>query len=237
MVLWRGTDRAVKIAASFGSIKDDLKNIELSIASVATAAMGDAVAGLKNELRGQVLEAGMGQRLANTWRADVYPTVYGRKSINPAGVVRSNAPLIIDAFARGATLRPVNGAKYLWIPTKNVPKHRRAGSYRSNLSRRSGGGSAMSPEECELHFNTEFIVRPGRAGSLLAFMDLTAGLNAKRAAWRRDTAGRRAQGRRSRPVLMFVLRKTVKLPRRFEIESVAERWAAKLPALFEARWR
>jgi hypothetical protein len=36
---------------------------------------------------------------------------------------------------------------------------------------------------------------------------------------------------------MFVLRKTVKLPRRFEIESVAQRWGAKLPALFEARWR
>jgi hypothetical protein len=227
----------MKISAGFGLGKDDLKNIEISIAGVATGAMEDAVTGLKSELRGQVLEAGMGQRLANTWRSNVYPAAYGRKSINPAGVVWSAAPLIIDAFARGASIRPVNGSKYLWIPTKNVPKHRRAGSYRSNLSKRAGGGSSMSPEECELHFNTEFIVRPGRAGSLLAFMDLTAGLNTKRGAWRRDTAGRRQQGRRARPVLMFVLRKTVKLPRRFDIESAANRWAAKLPALFEARWR
>lgn len=227
----------MRIGVSFPSIVKELDNIELTIAQTATSSMQDAVDGLKAELRGQVIEAGMGQRLANTWRGDVYPRVYGKVSMNPAGVVRSAAPLIIDAFARGATIRPVNGSKYLWIPTKAVPRARRGGSYRSNLSRRAGGGGAMSPEECELHFNAEFSLRPGRNGSLLAFMDLTAGLSPRGGGLRRDTAGRRRQGRKARPVLMFVLRKTVKLPRLFDIEVSASRWAAKVPSLFEARWR
>lgn len=227
----------MRISASFPSITKDLDAVELTIAQAATRSMQDAVDGLKNELRGQVIEAGMGQRLANTWRGDVYPKVYGRVSMNPAGVVRSAAPLIIDAFARGATIRPINGSKYLWIPTKSVPRQRRSSSYRSNISRRAGGGSAMSPEECELHFNTEFDIRLGRNGSLLAFMDLTAGLSPRGGGLRRDTAGRRRQGRKAKPVLMFVLRKTVKLPRLFDIEGAANRWAAKVPSLFEARWR
>lgn len=214
-----------------------MDNIELTIAQVATRSMQDAVDGLTAELRGQAIEAGMGQRLANTWRGDVYPKIYGRVSMNPAGVVRSAAPLIIDAFARGATIRPVNGAKYLWIPTRAVPRRRRAGSYKSNMSARSGGGGAMSPEECELHFNTEFTVRPGARGSLLAFMDLTTGLSRRGGGLRRDTRGRQAQGRKAKPVLMFVLRKTVKLKRLFDIEGAASRWAAKVPTLFEARWR
>ena len=240
MDLRRGGNRAVKTRASFSAIGKELDNIELTIAQTATRSMQDAVDGLKVELRGQVIEAGMGQRLANTWRGDVYPKVYGRVSMNPAGVVRSAAPLIVDAFARGATIRPVNGAKYLWIPTRNVPRRRRAGSYRSNMSARSGGGGAMSPEECELHFNTEFSIRIGRNGSLLAFMDLTASRNALSRVnngLRRDTAGRRRQGRTAKPILMFVLRKTVKLKRLFDIEGAANRWAAKVPALFEARWR
>lgn len=227
----------MRIGASFPAQIKGLDDLGLSIAQVATGAMQDAVDGLKNELRGQVMEAGMGQRLSRTWQGNVYPRVFGKVSMNPAGVVHSNAPLIIDAFSRGASIRPVNGSKYLWIPTKNVPRRRRAGTYRSNISRRSGGGSAMSPEECELHFNTEFFVRPGRQGSLLAFMDLTAGLNAKRGQMRRDTAGRRKQGRTAKPVLMFTLRKAVKQRRLFDIDGPAARWGAKVPALFEARWR
>ncbi|WP_336974177.1 DUF6441 family protein [Sphingobium aromaticiconvertens] len=237
MVLRRCAADVVRVNVAFPSIDSQLKDIELTIAQVATGSMQDAVDGLKGELRGQIIEAGMGQRLANTWRGDVYPKAFGKVSMNPAGYVRSLAPLIVDAFTRGATIKPINGSKYIWIPTKNVPRRRRAGTYRSNMSRRSGGGAAMSPEECELHFNTEFFVRPGRQGSLLAFMDLTAGLNIRRAALRRDTAGRRKQGRKAKPVLMFTLRKTVTLRRLFDVEGPANRWGAKVPALFEARWR
>ena len=74
----------MKLAAA---ITGDLRKImaeEVKAAEDAvTAAMRQAADGLKADLRRQVTEAGMGHRLANTWRAELYPK--GRKSIKAAG--------------------------------------------------------------------------------------------------------------------------------------------------------
>jgi hypothetical protein len=50
-------------------------------------------------LRGQVTGAGLGERLAKSWRGDLYPK--GGMSINAAGFVYTKAPEIIGAFAYG----------------------------------------------------------------------------------------------------------------------------------------
>jgi hypothetical protein len=62
-----------------------------------------ATDGLKNELRGQVTGAGLGERLAKSWRGDLYPK--GGMSINAAGFIYTKAPQIIGAFAYGVTIR------------------------------------------------------------------------------------------------------------------------------------
>lgn len=214
-------------------LADQLYATEGEIAADITAIMVEETTGLKDDYRRQVREAGMGNRLANTWRSESYPK--GGRSLNPAGYVWSNAPAIIDAFSRGAYIRPVNGAKWLWIPTRNVPARRRGGSYASSVKR--SNGTRMSPEEVELHFNAELqIVIDGNKGE--AFIDVVSGLSG---GYRRATAGR-TQGRRgmaprkSRPVLMFTLTRGVRMPRLFDLDGPAQQRAANVARRIAAKW-
>ena len=182
------------------------------IAAAMTDAMRDTALDAKQELRDQVTGAGLGTRLANTWRGDVYPQ--SARSTHPAGVIRSKAPLIVDSFLRGAQIFPVNGAKYLAIPTKNVP---RAGG-------RRGSTHLMTPVEVEAVFNQDLIIKPGRAGHLLAFVDAIKGKNGR--GFRGRTKGRLAGGRKSQLVLMFTLVKSVRMPKLLDLDGPAKRWAA-----------
>jgi len=75
---------------------------------------------LKQDLRQEVVGAGLGRRLANTWQDKKYP--FGQKtSLNASGWIYSKAPEIIRAHSEGTTIRAQNGT-YLAIPTDNVPK-------------------------------------------------------------------------------------------------------------------
>lgn len=216
------------------SLTEQMYAAEGELAGDITAIMREETEALKLEYRRQVIESGMGQRLANTWRSETYPR--GSRSINPAGYIWSNAPLIIDAFARGANIRPFNGAKWLWIPSRNVPARRRAGTYSSSLGRRSSG-TRMTPEEVELHFNAELqLVFEGGKGS--AFIDVVSGL---RGGYRQASAGR-LRGRRglaprkAKPVFMFTLVKGVRLPRLFELQGPADQAAARVAQRIQAKW-
>src|SRR5258705_452642 len=76
-----------------------------------TGVMGEVSIGLKEELRDQVRRAGLGNRLANTWRGTVYPR--GASSIEAAAYVWTKAPKLIDAYWRGASIYPTGGRFYL----------------------------------------------------------------------------------------------------------------------------
>lgn len=204
-----------------------MRGVEGGVAKAATAAMRETTRPAVMTLREQVTSNGLGQRLANTWRDRVYPEQ--RESMMPTGYIWSNAPEIVDSFVRGATIRPVGGAKYLWMSTKNVPRARGRVNYRG----RSIKGGAMSPEEVENMFNRDLDVRPGRGGTLLAFMDAVKARNGR--AFRQATKGRLAQGRTSKPILMFVLRKTVRLPKLLDLDGPAQQWADRYVAAFERR--
>jgi hypothetical protein len=58
----------------------------------------DAGRGLKTELRRQVTSAGLGQRLANSWR----DRHYQNQKLDAASLVYTKAPQIIRAFDEGA---------------------------------------------------------------------------------------------------------------------------------------
>jgi hypothetical protein len=227
----------VKISAKRISppLATQLAEIEGQIAQDMTGIMKEEARDLTLVYRRQVTGAGMSTRLANTWRSQVYPK--GGRALNPAGYIWSNAPLIIDSFTRGAVIRPVRGAKWLWIPTKNVPRARRGGAYKSNLSRKRGAGSAMGPEEVELHFNAELRLVFER-GHGLAFIDVVRGV---RGGYRQATAGRLKgrKGQAARPmksILMFTLVKGVKMPRLFELQQPAYAAAQRVAARMNARW-
>lgn len=209
----------------FSGVMDD---IEGQIAGSATSAMRRTAKETRDRLRQQTRSAGLGSRLPNTWSARAYP-VGAKNSINPAGLVYSRAPDIMDAFTRGATIRPIGGDHFLWIPTKNVPRARPRS--RGTAIREANGsitrpkrlrGGAITPEECETRFNTEFVVKKGRSGRRLAFMDLVAG---RAGGARKPTAGRARQGRKPKLTLMFVLTKTAKMPKLFDLDREADAWA------------
>lgn len=226
-------------AATFG-FSDLAHEIEGDIARAATGAMRDTAPLARDELRQQTRSAGLGDKLPNTWTSRAYPD--GEKnSMNPAGVVYSRAPEIMDAFTRGATIRPVAGSEFLWIPTKNVPRGRaRMGRYARNADGqmrplRHKAGS-ITPEECESRFNTDFVMRKGRAGRLLAYMDLLAGRTRRGGSSLRPvTARRQAQGRVAKLTLMFVLTRSVTMPKLLDLDASAGRWALRYEQALDRR--
>lgn len=211
----------MKINVTANGFRELLDDIEGDIAGAATGAMRETLPEARAELKAQVVSAGLGTRLANTWRGETYPQ--SRRSLNPAGMIWSRAPDIIDAFARGAKIVPVAGSRYLAIPSDNVP---RAGGRRGSTRR-------MSPVEVQGAFNQELIFRRGDRGRLLAFVSV---IKARRGgAYRRATKGRLAQGRERELVLMFTMVPTVRLPKLLDLDDVAQRWSRRFEAEFTRR--
>lgn len=195
-------------------------DVEVSV----TEAMDEVTSGLKTDLRDQVTGAGLGQRLARTWRGKRFPE--NRPSMNSAAYVWSKAPDIIDGFERGPTIRTVNGGKYLAIPTDNVPKRRRGDG---------GRGSHMSPEQVEIAFKQKLKFAKAGNGRLIAFVEVIAAKN--RRGYRAPTKGRIARGRRPAAVVMFVLVPQVHMPKRLDVDGAATRWADRVPGLIAQHWK
>ena len=91
----------------------ELRDIERAV----SGGTREAGRGLKTELRRQVASAGLGQRLANSWRDKHYPN----QKLDAASLVYTKAPHIIRAFDQGTVIRSRRG-RFLAIPTENAPK-------------------------------------------------------------------------------------------------------------------
>lgn len=195
---------------------DEVKAAEDAV----TAAMRQAADGLKADLRRQVTEAGMGQRLANTWRAELYPK--GRKSIKAAGFVFTRAPTIIRAFDQGAVIKSKHGF-WLAIPTPAAGTGAR--------------GKRMTPGLWEqMHgSHLRFIYRRG-APSLLVAENMRA-RTGKRGGFAKGSASALRSGRGMTTVVMFILVPQVNLKKRLDVDGAAERWASALPEMVVRNWR
>jgi Family of unknown function (DUF6441) len=105
---------AVSLARSLQTdMQAELRDIERGVA----AGTCDAGRGLRTELRRQLASAGLGQRLANSWRDKHYPN----QRFDAASLVYTKAPQILRAFDEGAVIRSRRG-RFLAIPTENAPK-------------------------------------------------------------------------------------------------------------------
>jgi hypothetical protein len=102
------------IIRSIGAdMQAELRDIERAV----TRGTRDAGRGLRTELRRPVASAGLGQRLANSWRDEHYPN----RKLDAASLVYTRAPQIIRAFDDGAVIRSRRG-RFLAIPTENAPR-------------------------------------------------------------------------------------------------------------------
>lgn len=219
-------------------IKADLKSFahqtHLRIARGARIAAEKQLARGKLALRGDVRAAGLGDRLANTWRAEIYPRLASVRTHAPAVVFRVNdraktrredslgnastiasAADIIRAHTTGPTIRSKNGL-YLALPTENTPRK---------------GRRFATPTEVELMFNQDLTIIHGRGQQMLAFVDAVRGRSGRGF---RPPTKRRSKTRKVEMILVFVLVRQVRLraklhwPRIFR--DLEEGWAQLFPA-------
>jgi Family of unknown function (DUF6441) len=188
-----------------------------------TTGTRDAGRGLKTELRRQVGSAGLGQRLANSWRDKHYPN----QKLDAASLVYTKAPQIIRAFDEGAVIRSRRG-RFLAIPTENAP-------------RKGTDGKRISPRTFPEHrFGPLRFVPRSSGPSLLVVDGLRASFGRKSGelrGFRRATDRARARGDGLTTVVMFLLVPQVKLGKRLDVARAAERWSAQLPALIGQQLR
>lgn len=199
-------------------LRGDLRKItQAEIRDATTAvkrATTEAADGLKKDLRGQVRNAGLGGRLANTWRSRHYQNT----GLDAAGFVWSQAPEIMRAHDEGATIQ-ARGGKFLAIPTANAPK-------------RGVGGKRISPSTFpEARFGSlRFVSRPGKPALLVAD-NLRASYSRKTGEMRgfRKASERSRSGRAT--VVMFILVPQVKLKKKLDVNRASNHWFARLPEL------
>ncbi len=205
-----------------------LTEAEGDAARSVTSAMREVTEGLKGDLRADVVDAGLGQRLANTWRGKTYPE--GGVSLEAASFVWSKAPNMVDAFDRGVTIKSARGF-WLAIPTPAAGL--------KGLSA-TGGMKRITPGGWERRtgMKLRFVYRRGRPSLLVAD---NARLSKKGLA-RPNTGHTRAGAQFTRiagrsTVVVFILVPQVTLQKRLDIASAARRWADRVPGLLASHWR
>ena len=182
----------MKLAATIArspqaDMQTELRDIERAVAS----GTRDAGRGLRTELRRQTASAGLGQRLANSWRDKHYPN----QKLDAASLIYTKAPQIIRAFDEGGVIRSKRG-RFLAIPTDNAP-------------RRGIDGKRISPSTFPEHrFGPlRFVPRPS-GPSLLVVDGLRATFGRQAGqlrCFRHATDRVRRSGQGATTVVMFVL--------------------------------
>jgi len=186
-------------------------------------AMNEVQAGLKDDLRGQVVGAGMGQRLAKTWRGIRYPE--GRPSINSVAYVWTRAPDIVDAFERGVPIVARN-RRFLAVPTKEA-----------GVSHSSVKNKRLTPAIWETETGVKLRFVPRGSHALLV---TDASYVRQPARWRRRNSFKPIRtplsgGRRF--LVIFVLVPLVRPGKRFDVEGAGNRWADRVDGLIAQHWR
>jgi hypothetical protein len=178
-----------------------------------TSAIREASTNLKTAWRGQITQAGLGRRLANSIRSQSYPK--SGESLRAAALVWSKAPVIVGAHDTGPLIRSKNGF-WLAIPTAAAGKGLK--------------GGRITPGEWERRrgMRLRFIYR--RRGPSLLVAD--GRLNSRGL----GVASRSKSGRGKATVPIFLLVPQVKLANRLDLARDAGRAQAAVPGLIVASW-
>ncbi len=178
-----------------------------------SAAMREAGTDRKSAWRGQITQAGLGRRLANSIRSQTYPKA--GESLKAAALVWSKAPVIVGAHDTGPLIRSKDGF-WLAIPTAAAGKGLK--------------GGRITPGEWERRrgLRLRFVYR--RRGPSLLVAD--GRLNSRGL----GVASRSKTGRGKATVPIFLLVPQVKLAKRLDLARDAERAQAAVPALIVANW-
>jgi hypothetical protein len=207
-------------AAIQGDLEGQMKAEMKAAGHAVVAGTRRAGDGLKQEMRTQVASAGLGRRLANSWRGKTYEN----KKLDAAGRVWTRAPTIMRAFDEGVTIKSKKGL-WLAIPTPSAP-------------RRGVGGKRISPSTFPEHrFGPlRFVYRGSGKPSLLVVDGLRA-RGGKSGGFSRAGKRARATGQGLTTVVMFIMVPQVRLRKRLDFTGAGRRWQQRLPQLNANAWQ
>ena len=207
-------------AAIQGDLEGQMKAEMKAAGHAVVAGTRRAGDGLKQEMRTQVASAGLGRRLANSWRGKTYEN----KKLDAAGRVWTRAPTIMRAFDEGVTIKSKKGL-WLAIPTPSAP-------------RRGVGGKRISPSTFPEHrFGPlRFVYRGSGKPSLLVVDGLRA-RGGKSGGFSRAGKRARATGQGLTTVVMFIMVPQVRLRKRLDFTGAGRRWQQRLPQLIANAWQ
>ena len=216
-------------ASIIGDIRKDLQRFDKKLARSSKAAMKEASDGLKGELRAQVVASGLGGRLANTWRSEVYPQG-GKVSKDAAASVYSKAPHIVYAYDQGTLIRARNG-RYLAVPLPAAQRF--IGRNRQRLT----------PQLFEKVFGIKlaFVPRGGGKNPLLVarggFTVRKGSGTIRKLSTRKATKrmGERTMLQGLAEVPLFVLIPQAQVRKTLNVERAADKWGGRVPGLIEKR--
>jgi hypothetical protein len=208
-------------AAIKGDLHKFMEGQKIAAEAAVTAGVAKITTSIKDDLRVQVVNAGLGNKLAKSWQAKFYPK--GQKSIAAAGWVFSKAPKIVRAFNEGALIKSKDWF-FLAIPTDAAPK-------------RGIGGRRISPSTFPEHSlgKLRFVYRSGKI-SLLVVDNLRAGTG-KRGGFRRASDSALKSGRGLATVVMFLLIPQAKLTKRLDYQAVVNQWQPLLGKAILDNWQ
>lgn len=205
------------------------RGIEDDVARFVTAAVKEDTEALKKDWREQVLSAGLGPKLANSIRSRVYPE--GQKSADAGGYVWTRAPNIIDAYDRGATIVPVNGRRYLAIPTDAVMR-----LVKTAPNRRERVTPQLFKKSTGL--DLRMVSRPGKHSLLVVDggrVNTKGKVVANRGRSRKGGQFSRITNRVT--VVAFTLVPLVKMQKRLDLDALASAAAARYPETLSKHWK
>lgn len=206
-------------AALQGNLKKIMQEEFQTAERAVTLGVREATDGLKLAMRRQVTASGLGPRMANTWRGDIYPK--GQSSIRAAGLVYTRASKVMVGFEEAKVVRSKDGF-WLAIPTPSAPK-------------RGVGGQRISPSNFpEQRFGSLRFIYRRNGPSLLVAENLRPSISRATGEVRGFRKTKTSRGLSS--VVMFWLVPQVKMPKLIRFAEESARWHDKLPGLILKNW-
>lgn len=175
--------------------------------------------GLKQDLRQEIVAAGLGQRLANTWRMNFFEN----HGYDPATQVFSKAPLIVKGFQQASVIHNRNGG-WLAIPTPAA----------SRAARRFAG-QRVTPKSWEQNIGPLRLIKPAGKPPMLVADNLRARTG------KRNTlvqASNRAlkTGNGLSGAVIFILVPMVRQKKRLSSLAIMRKWQERAAQIFRDNW-
>lgn len=212
------------------------KMIEADGSSAVKRGMVEATAETLEDVRRETAAAFHGNRLPKTWRARVFPQ--RGDSLDAAGWIETKAPKIIGPTATGATIRASHGT-WLAVPTREAGRfglRRDANLAFGQTINRRGAKERITPGGFErlsgLRLRLVYL-GPHRAMLVVDQAQLTRG---RASPYRAHGRGSRLYGPAGQTIVVFLLTRIVRMPKRLDLDAVASRGGDRAAAAIVRNW-